>query len=207
MQVKSMLHTKPAIMVCIAALFFIVKPLSSFGQTIQTGSIHYLQVANGFKGITLGSDVGTMPANLSYLDGDSKVDADSCIKYAYGDQTILKMDTSLKLDLVGLRTYKNKVVNIYLFFDVKDAYKVLANFLRLYGQYTDKPDEYANLYNWSAGDVALSLKYNADVDKGVAIFSYKPLVKEIAERRVKREKMEQIIASINPYASSATNIP
>jgi hypothetical protein len=115
------------------------------------------------------------------------------------------MDTDMQLDLVGLRAYKNKVVNIYLFFDVKDAYKILADFLRDYGQYTGKPEEYANAYNWKAGDVTLSLKYDPNIDKGVAIFTHDPLTQEIADRRKKKEQIELLTSSVMAYANLASN--
>jgi len=206
MQVKLTLHSRLATAIYFLVAILITLPLLSFGQTIHTsGSLKYLRVANGYNGITLGSDVRQLTGSLSYMDGDGRIDADSCIKYACVDQAVLKMDTDMQLDMVGLRTYKNRIVNIYLFFNVKDAYKILAAFLRNYGQYTEKPIEYANIYNWNAGDVTLSLKYNPDIDKGVAIFSFNPLTNEIADMRRKQEQIERVTASVMAYANLPGN--
>lgn len=179
-------------------IFFIVTlflPELSFAQN-KTGSVEYLKSCNGFKSISLGADLSTINCSkLNYLDGDSNFDADSCLKFAITDSAFLKVDNNLSLDMVGIRTYKNKIVNIYLFFQKADAYKVLSNFLSSYGVFTSKPFEYKNIYNWDSSAISLSLMYQADVDDGVAVFSCNPLVEYIAnekEMAAIREKNNQI---------------
>jgi hypothetical protein len=151
-------------------------------QVLKTGSIAYLTLNNGpGNTVVLGSDIKDLQAaNLSYLDGDSRVDADSCLKYAYNDPNVLDLGDSLNLDLVGIRAYRDKIVNIYLFFKMTDAYKVLQKFIGMYGQFTDRPDNYSDIYNWNSGLLTLSLRYKYKADLGVAIFTSKTLQNQIA---------------------------
>jgi response regulator of citrate/malate metabolism len=161
------------------ATLLVLSCFHGYSQTIQLGSIRNLYNSNGFKNLVLGSDIGPLANNLNYLDDNSRTDADSCIMYSCANDDMLDIDSTLKLDMVGIRTYKNKIVNIYLFFNQKDAYKVLQNFLQNYGQYTQKPIEYADVYCWNTDKVSLSLSYSADVDKGVAVFTFNPMLQNI----------------------------
>ncbi|MEB0261120.1 MULTISPECIES: hypothetical protein [unclassified Mucilaginibacter] len=91
-------------------------PFYAFGQLTKVGSIEYLKYCNGTNGIKLGTDFNMIPNyKLALLDGEKKVDADSCMKFEYKDAKLLKMDSDLNLDLIGIRNYKSKIVNIYLF--------------------------------------------------------------------------------------------
>jgi len=175
--------------VLVVAILLLVLPLKSISQTIVCGSLKYLVEAKGFKHIVLGEDINDLQLKpLRYLDNNQRPDADSCFSYACSDSEILTIDSTLKLDMVGIRTYKNRIVNIYLFFPEKDAYKVLSNFLKNYGQFTEKPVEYANVYDWNTQSVKLSLSYDTNVDEGVAVFTFTPLLASIQDtNRRKRD--------------------
>ena len=165
-------------------LIILCLPINSFCQ-LKQGSVEYLKYCNGINGLTLGADISTIPGNkLAFLDGDSKFDADSCLNYAYKDSTTLKMENGLVLDMIGIRAYKNKIVNIYLFFKKTDAYKLLYDFLIFYGNFTNKPYEFKDIYNWNSSSVSLSLLYEARVDTGVAIFTSNSLKREILLMKV-----------------------
>lgn len=165
----------------------IVLPVLAFSQSKKTGSIEYLKYSNGFNNIVLGNDIKQIPDyKLTYLDNDKKFDSDSCLKFAYRDTSLLKLSNDLYLDLVGLRTYKNKVVNIYLFFKKKDGYKVLRAFLSSYGLFTSKPSDYVDIYSWNSSTINLTLKYELDAELGVAVFSCNSLEKEIEAMKIKR---------------------
>lgn len=179
---------------CAVGLTFV--SLSASAQIIKSGSLNYLVSANGYKDIILGQDASRLTNEAGYMDNDSRPDADSCYTYALKSDNLLSIDSNLKLDMVGVRTYKNKVVNIYLFFAETDAYKVLSNFLQQYGQFTDKPVKNADVYNWNTPTVTLSLSYNADIDKGVAIFTFKPLQGNISVTN------KQKLATVNLQASN-----
>jgi hypothetical protein len=111
-------------------------------------------------------------SKLFYLDDDSRLDADSCYKFEYRDTSLLKVGNDFYLDLVGIRTYKNKVVNIYLFFKKSDGYKLLNNFLAAYGVFTSKPDDYSDIYEWHSSMIDVSLRYQSDNDLGLGIAVY-----------------------------------
>ncbi|MDF2432094.1 MAG: hypothetical protein JWP44_1725 [Mucilaginibacter sp.] len=165
------------------------------GLLMKQGSLGYLKQSNGFKDIVLGSNINIIPSyKLGYMDGDYHVDADSCLKLNYKD-TDLKFGDNLFLDLVGIRTFKNKVVNIYLFFKKADGYKVLQSMLDSYGLFTDRPDNYQDVYNWNTSRVSLSLMYEMNVDLGVAIFTCNDLQKEIETRKQKLALMTQLLSS------------
>jgi len=99
---------------------------------------------------------------------------------------LLKLAGDLKLDLIGIRTYKNKIVNIYLFFKLSDGYKILRVLLTNYGLFTDRPYDYADIYNWDSSTINLSLRYNVKVDLGVAIFTCNRLENEIELMKAKQ---------------------
>ncbi|MDB4903815.1 MAG: hypothetical protein JWQ63_3096 [Mucilaginibacter sp.] len=165
----------------------ILLPVLVFSQSKKTGSIEYLKYSNGFNNIVLGDDIKQIPDyKLTYLDNDKKFDSDSCLKFAYRDTSLLKLNNDLYLELVGLRTYKNKVVNIYLFFKKKDGYKVLRSFLSSYGLFTSKPNDYVDIYSWNSSTINLTLKYELDAELGVAVFSCNSLEKEIEAMKIKR---------------------
>ncbi|XHR97736.1 hypothetical protein ACFJIV_14375 [Mucilaginibacter sp. UC70_90] len=174
---------KTGIKTLLIAIACLLPPLV-FSQSKTPGSVEYLKFRNGIKGLTLGEDISLIPAHkLSYLDNDAKPDADSCIRYQYKDSSLLAQGDSLLLDAIGFRTYKNKIVNIYLFFKMTDAYKILGDFLKAYGPFTARPNAYADIYNWDTSALNLSLRYQVKTEMGVAIFSNKNLENEIAANR------------------------
>jgi hypothetical protein len=173
----------------IGFILSILLPAVVFSQlkSKKPGSIEYLKFSNGFNGIVLGNSIDQVPNyELSYLDGDNKFDTDSCLKFAYKDTSLLKLSGDVYLDLIGLRTYKNKVVNIYLFFKRADGYKVLRNFLTAYGLFTNKPSDYVDIYNWNSSKINLSLSYEIPADLGVAIFTCNPLVQEMEDMKIRQ---------------------
>ncbi|WP_162996410.1 hypothetical protein [Mucilaginibacter celer] len=164
-----------------------LSPSFGWSQSLKAGSVEYLKQSNGIGNLLLGSSITELPSqNLSYLDGDSSMDPDSCLKYQYHDENLLALGDSLSLDAIGLRTYRDKIVNIYLFFKIKDAYKVLSNFLDAYGPFTSRPDAYADIYNWDTSRLSLTLRYEVKADLGVAIFTSKELENVIAADKTNR---------------------
>jgi len=161
-------------------------PAFGFSQSKKPGSIEYLKFTNGYESIILGSNISDIPeSKLTYLDGERKFDADSCLKYAYKDTTILKVGNDLYLDLIGIRTFRNRVVNIYLFFKKKEGYKALRSFLSSYGLFTSKPNDYVDIYNWDSTSISLSLQYELNSELGVAVFTCTSLQKEIEAMKLK----------------------
>jgi hypothetical protein len=159
-------------------------PTLVFSQSKTPGSVEYLKFCNGINGLTLGEDISQIPSyKLTFLDNDDKPDADSCTHYQYKDSSSLALGDSLSLDAIGFRTYKNKIVNIYLFFKMGDAYKILSDFLKAYGPFTERPNNYADIYNWDTSALNLSLRYQVKTEMGVAIFSSKHLENEIAANK------------------------
>jgi hypothetical protein len=120
----------------------------------------------------LGANIKIIPpAKLDYLDGDSSPDIDSCFRYVYKDEDILSLSNSVSLELVGFRAYKNKIVNIYLFFRREDGYRILKILTANYGPSTQKSGDFT--YCWTTSAVNLSLMYKPDDDNlGVAIFTF-----------------------------------
>jgi len=170
-----------------ALILLMVIPFFAFSQSKKPGSIEYLKYSNGFENIFVGSDLSQLPGyKLAFLDNDNKFDADSCLKFEYKDANLLKLADDLKLDLIGIRTYKNKVVNIYLFFKLSDGYKILRVFLTNYGLFTNRPNDYADIYDWNSSTVNLSLRYNVKVDLGVAIFTCNRLEHDIELMKTKQ---------------------
>jgi hypothetical protein len=168
-------------------VFFMLLPVLAFSQEkeVKPGSLSYLKFINGYNGIVLGSDAKQLPkSKLGFLDGDSTLDADSCLKLAYSDTTVLKVGNDLYLDMIGLRTYKNRIVNIYVFFKRSDGYKVFRDFLSTFGVFTSKPNDYADIYNWTTTTVNLSLRYEDKIDLGVAVFTCNPMVREMNVRKI-----------------------
>lgn len=191
-----------------AVLFFIILclPVLAFSQNEKKGSIEFLKSCNGFHGIKLGSYLSAIPAcKLTYMDGISQFDADSCLSYIYQDDKVLKVDSDFKLAQIGIRAYKNQIVNIYLFFDINDAYKILRDFLANYGQFNELPQEYADIYNWNTSKLNVSLKYQAKIDIGVAIFTCNELTEEIDN--MKQEQRQRFLyQTVQSLASNADDI-
>jgi hypothetical protein len=181
-------------------LFIVILFMSTFSsaQKLKLGSMDF-KSAIGYKNIMLGADIGSLNfSKLDYLDGDNSFDADSCINYAVCDSSVLKFNDKIRLDMIGIRTYKNKIVNIYLFFPKPEGYGMLNNFISTYGGFFSKPNENSNIYNWDSKNVTLSLMYQADVADGVAEFTLKPLTQYIAQAKEiasLREKAKALKAS------------
>jgi hypothetical protein len=170
-------------------IIIILLPFSIFCQPAGGGTLDYLLSSNGFKQIKLLADVKRLETDkLAYMDGIDSLDADSCYKLCYNDDDLLKLDNGLSLNLVGLRTYKNKIVNIYLFFPRDDGYAILKNFEANYGKFTSSPGEF--MYDWQSNEVTLSLRYKQAAEMGVAIFTCKSAENKLAKDSRKR-KAEQ----------------
>jgi hypothetical protein len=168
-------------------------PITGFGQPFTPGSLDALGKDNGFKEIKLGADVSKLPGyKLYYLDNDENLDADSCFKFEYRDQDILKLN-GLLLDLVGIRTYHKQVTNIYLFFKREDGYKILKSFEAIYGNCTDKTGAF--MYDWRSRAVNLSLRYQAMSDLGVAIFTCNAIDSHLSEQRQKAKQLATALLS------------
>ena len=177
----------------IIAIVFV--PLFGFSKT-KTGSIEFLKACNGFKDIKLGEDISEIqPYKLAFMDGNSNLDADSCVSYVYQDEDFLKVDSDFNLQQVAIRTFKNKIVNIYLIFKMTDSYKALRDFLKDYGQFNELPKEYAAIYNWNTSALNLSLKYEAKTDYGIAVFTCNDLVKDIETMKESKSIVENFIQS------------
>ena len=192
----------PGCHVLVLTLFAVIlaaAPQSALTQIKPAGSLDYLKLSNGFKQFTLGADVTTLAAKLDFMDDDSRMDEDSCQKFVCKDPELLKIDTTLFLDVVGVRTYKNKIVNVYLFFKKADGYKILSRFLADYGTFTAKPDDYKDVYNWDTRQLSLSLKYELNVDLGIATFTCNNLEKEIKTRREKYQTMQKALLYYASY--------
>lgn len=175
-------------------IFCLFVPGMAQAQTIKCGSAQYLQAANGFKSLKLGSIIKFIPAyKLTYMDGNDKPDADSCYRYIYQDDEILNLNDDLMLDRVGLRTYNNQIVEIYLFFRQNDGYKILKNFIASYGACNDRPADFT--YVWNTGDVSLSLRYEEGLDLGVAIFSSKKMKQLLQQNSIKMAATQKAIAT------------
>jgi hypothetical protein len=162
-------------------------PLFSYSQDINLGSINNLKASNGFGNIYLGENISLIPKyKLAFMDNDSIPDIDGCIKYEYRDLDKINNDNNLDLDLVGIRVYKNKIINIYLFFRKEDGYKIFQSFESNYGGYSQRLGDFT--YNWDADNVKLCLEYDKE-DLGIAIYSCKKLYQEID-----RNKSQQLAA-------------
>jgi|GEM_PF-1296200 hypothetical protein len=177
----------------VIAILFI--PMLGFSKT-KTGSIEFLKSCNGFNGIKLGQDISEIqPYKLAFMDGNSQLDADSCVSYVFQDDSVLKVDSDFNLQQVAIRTYKNKIVNIYLFFKMTDSYKALRDFLKDYGQFNELPKEYAAIYNWNTSSVNLSLKYEAKTDYGIAVFTCNELQRDIETMKESQKVFENFTQS------------
>lgn len=175
-------------------IFCLFMPCLVHSQAIKSGSAQYLQAANGFKDLKLGSITKLIPSyKLAYMDGNNKPDADSCYRYIYQDDNILNLADGLMLDRVGLRTYNNRIVEIYLFFRYADGYKVLKNFIANYGACNDLPADFT--YIWNTGDVNLSLHYEEGLDLGVAVFSSKKMRQLVQQNSIKMAATQKAIAT------------
>lgn len=184
-----------------ALILIFLFPVVAFSQSKKHGSIKVLKANNGFNGITLGANVNQLTGSLAYLDGNSRVDADSCLRYVYTNEELLKIDTNLKLDGIGLRAYKDTIVNIYLFFRMEEAYKVMSKFLDSYGQFNEKPLEYSDIYNWNTIPINLSLNYSSRMDMGIAVFTNNLLMKEVTTAREKRDQRAIRVAAAQARAN------
>ncbi|HZY39031.1 MAG TPA: hypothetical protein VFE53_20380 [Mucilaginibacter sp.] len=152
--------------------------------------MEYLRLSNGFGQIELGSVINQLRWDkLSYLDDADSVDTDSCRKFCYKDSDLLYLGNGLLLDRIGVRTYNDRIVNIYLFFPRNAGHAMLQNFEANYGAYTDVPGEF--MYEWKTTAVTLSLRYSRAIEMGVAIFTSVDLEKQLVEDETKRKTYQQ----------------
>ena len=178
------------------ALFFHSEAFSQYTAKVpppapkEKGSLEYLLWSNGFKDLKLGTDVKTLQTGkMAYLDGIDSLDTDSCYKFAYRDDELLDLGNGLTLNMVGFRTYKNKIVNIYLFFPRDVGYDLLRQFEAEYGKFTNAPGEF--MYDWKTDGVTLSLRYKQAIDMGVAIFTCQNVEQQLVKDDLKRMQIQQ----------------
>jgi len=177
-----------------ALLFCIFLPGIARTQSVETGLLKYPLAANGFKNLKLGEFTKLIPIyRLVYMDGNDTPDADSCYRYIYEDDNILGLADGITLNKVGFRTYKSRIIEIYLFFRHEDGYKVLKDFVANYGSWNNRPTDFT--YIWDIGDVSLSLCYKDDLELGVAIFSSKKMKQLVQQNIIKMAATQRAIAT------------
>lgn len=166
-----------------------------FSQAGKAGSLAYLKAQNGIGGFNLGGLLtGEQEQALAYLDGEgSKPDADSCITYEYHPEKPLELEGGLTASHICVRTYEHKVVNIYVFFNRDQGYKMLRNFLHWYGTFTAKPNDYQDVYMWESRTVKLLLSFHPDDEQGIAVYTSVPLTNTLNARNAKR--LSQLLTS------------
>jgi hypothetical protein len=186
----------------ILSVFVVVLPCIIFCQPAQKGSLEYLHLINGLEQIKLGADIGRLdPGKLAYLDDVDSLDADGCHKFCYQDSDMLYLGNGLLLNRIGLRTYNDRIVNIYLFFPRNAGHAVLKSFEANYGEYTDFLGEF--MYDWKTTGVTLSLRYSRAIEMGVAIFTDVALEKQLIEDGNKRKTDQQHNRDL-PVTAAAT---
>jgi hypothetical protein len=92
------------------------------------------------------------------------------------------IDGIIPLNAVCIRTYKNKIVNIYVFFSKNFGYAVLRSFITLYGLFTSKPDDYLDIYDWKSKSVDLNLRYIQTMSLGMATFTWNEIHDKLPHR-------------------------
>jgi hypothetical protein len=188
------------------SIFAIVFPCFIFCQPAKKGSLQYLSFCNGFKPIELGSEVERLDqGKLAYLDDVDSLDSDGCYKFCYKDSAMLYLGHGLLLNRVGLRTYNNRIVNIYLFFPRNAGHEVLQNFEANYGECTGVLGEF--MYDWKTTGVTLSLRYSRAIEMGVAIFTCVDLENQVIEDGNKRKTKQQDNQGLPVTATAAASKP
>jgi len=91
--------------------------------------------------------------------------------------------SSIDLDMVGLRVYNGRIINIYLFFKKEYGYQMFQSFKSEYGNCTQRNSDFT--YSWDSESVKLYLEYDKEY-LGIAIFSSKKLYQEIAQNNLRR---------------------
>ena len=175
----SFVHSKKIYVWFIIVIVFIaLSPLFSYAQnTNADASLTNLSIVNGFGNIFLGENISLIPKDkLTFLDNDSIPDLDGCMKYEYHDLDRINDDSNLDLELVGIRVYKKKIINIYLFFKKENGHDVFQAFESNYGGFSQRLTDFS--YNWETYNVKLHLEYGKE-DVGVAIYSCKELYQEL----------------------------
>ncbi len=179
-------------------LILVIGPLLAISQPYKAGTIDGLKRDNGFNQLILGQEIEQISGHkLAYLENFPKLDTDSCIFYEYQDEDVQQIGKDLKIKFIAIRVYNYKIVNIYVLFDKSDGFKVLENFLTRYGQFTSRPDAYADVFEWDCSLVNLSLKYQLDADFGIAVYTCKALEAEIKEKRELQLLQQKILADCN----------
>lgn len=179
------------IIVMVQLIFIITAPLRAFSQTVDPakGSLSMLDSANGYGDLVLGADTRQMPGkNFAFLDNDKNIDPDSCLKFKYTDISLLDFEDDIKLDLVGLRSYNNRIVNIYLFFKAEDGFKMLRIFRKYFGNPTRHPADF--MYDWTGSEVSLQLRFQNKGDLGLAVFSSNEITQQVAAARIARKQLD-----------------
>ncbi|UOE48044.1 hypothetical protein MTO98_26895 [Mucilaginibacter sp. SMC90] len=166
-----------------------------FSQSGKAGSLAYLKASNGIGGFTLGNLLTSEQVQgLTYLDGEgSKPDADSCVTYEYHPDKPMELEGGLTASHICIRSYENRVVNIYVFFNRDQGYKMLSKFLHWYGTFTAKPNDYQDVYMWESRTVKLMLSFHPDDEQGIAVYTSVPLTNVLNAKNAKR--LTQLLTS------------
>lgn len=175
-----------------------IGPMFGSSQPCRVGTIDGLTRANGFNQLILGQEIKQVSHHkLSYLEQSPGFDADSCIFYQYNEDDVQQISKDAKIKFIAVRAYKYNIVNIYVIFNKSDGFEVLNDFLARYGQFTSRPDAYADVFEWDSSSVHLSLKYQLDIDFGIAVYTCKALDEQIKARMKQRLLQQKTLAEGN----------
>lgn len=160
-------------------ILFVLVALGSNAQ--EYGDIETLDKKNGFKSITLGDSVNGNP-NLVYLG-----DANDGIKFYDVVNEDLKIG-DIPLESVSVAVFKELISQILVMFDKDNGYKIHRVIEKAYGFYTERPNRFMDHFIWESTIVKLSLNYDVTENKGVLIFTSKPIKELEIKFRDSRDK-------------------
>lgn len=182
----------------LALAIIISGPLFNYAQQLTTACLGPLAPNNEFEEIMLGADISRIPGfKLNFMDDDDSLDADSCLKFVYKNEDALNLNNGVKLNLVGFRAYHSKIINVYLFFERGDGYKILQDFVSIYGKCTNRPTDF--VYEWKSNMVNVSLCYKPCTDLGVAIFTFNKMENDLTRLRQKVKRAAEL-SQVTPGA-------
>lgn len=128
----------------------------------QNDKIKRLDEKNGYGGIKLGDTIINIHLPTSPTIGNSTVDNYGVSSYIINDQSLMKIGDEVELSNIIVRCYKNRIIDIELYFNSLYFNKIITMLQMNYGPESPRKERELN-YIWSAKKVSLSCLF--DVDK------------------------------------------
>lgn len=136
-------------------MLLLLLPAISFAQnnTVQPGTIDYLDFKKGFKRIVLGAELSDIANDVKEISKENANVRPGVSEYLVTNSELLAVGESIRIDKIYISTFRNRIATISFIMKEPNGDLLLKTFIEAYGT-PSKPNRYIDSYLWRGKVVA-----------------------------------------------------